>query len=450
MKKKKLIQHISILLIILLILCIVIIVIMLSKKNSEDENRNNLGENMTEIQNETPMNQTTSNTTPTTNDSENTNDDLTTNVLQKKEDNLTYFLLNECLKKFYDLNDFEDIAFYLIDEQAKKALNIQEGNGLNLENNGFYLEEIYEQKLTAQESIYVVKYKMGEVSGEISHKVAWIRVNNQEQVFSIYPYEYVSLLNQLDLGENDVIQLENRTDLQINDKNTYEINNLDTSTQACIKELFRRYKFDLLMDVEHLYQILNEEYRKERFPNFEDLTQYIHENKSDLYLDSIEEYNVKNYDSYVQYTGKGQEDKYYIFDIQNLMTYTLFMDNYTIVTIEEEYNAVLPNPQAKYCINRVIQAINDKNYEFVYEKLNPVLRNNYYRNREDFEEFIHNHFYDKNDYEIEEEYLIISSDVYQYNVKIIDATGQEISYKRLTMTVTLKENTDFVISITSG
>ena len=231
---------------------------------------------------------------------------------------------------------------------------------------------------------------------------------------------------------------------------TYEINNLDTSTQACIKELFRRYKFDLLMDVEHLYQILNEEYRKERFPNFEDLTQYIHENKSDLYLDSIEEYNVKNYDSYVQYTGKGQEDKYYIFDIQNLMTYTLFMDNYTIVTIEEEYNAVLPNPQAKYCINRVIQAINDKNYEFVYEKLNPVLRNNYYRNREDFEEFIHNHFYDKNDYEIEEEYLIISSDVYQYNVKIIDATGQEISYKRLTMTVTLKENTDFVISITSG
>ena len=144
----------------------------------------------------------------------------------------------------------------------------------------------------------------------------------------------------------------------------------------------------------------------------------------------------------------GNSNRYYTFKMTSLMEYTLILDNYTMVIQDDIYNASLPNVQAKYCINRVIEAIDDKNYEFVYEKLNPVQKNNYYKNIDEFKEFITNHFYDEINYEIDDEYLMISSNVYQYNVKITDNVAEnDFTFRNFTMTVTLKENEDFVIAI---
>ena len=69
-------------------------------------------------------------------------------------------------------------------------------------------------------------------------------------------------------------------------------------------------------------------------------------------------------------------------------------------------------------------------------------------NIDEFKEFITNHFYDEINYEIDDEYLMISSNVYQYNVKITDNVAEnDFTFRNFTMTVTLKENEDFVIAI---
>ncbi len=448
MEKKKNIKRIIIILGVLFILLMAMIILLQLGNNSSDE-ENTISENLIDLENTNPNNTNSENTTQSNMTGNDNGVEEETERLQKVSDNDTYFLVQYCLKSFYDENDFENISLDLIDQEAKERLNLNEQNMLNLQNNGFCVDEILQQKINEVESIYVVKYRLGETTGEITNKVVWIRINQNNQVFSIYPYEYLSELQMLDLRDNDVIQLENVEDITRNENNQYQSSDIVTTTEACMKELFRRYKFDLLLDREHLYDTLEEEYRNLKFPDLEDLQQYINTNKADLYLDSIAAYKKENYDTYTQFTGKGQEGDYYIFRCTNLMEYTMFMDNYTVVTIKDKYNGVLGNSQARYCINRVIQAINNKDYEFVYEKLNPIQKNNYYRNFSDFEEFIHNHFYDENNYEIAEEYLIISTDVYQYEVEIRDANGDDVSYRRLTMAVELKEDTDFVIGITS-
>ena len=106
-------------------------------------------------------------------------------------------------------------------------------------------------------------------------------------------------------------------------------------------------------------------------------------------------------------------------------------------------------PDMKKAVERIIQAINYGDYEFVYEKLNQVQKNNYYKNYNDFKEYITKNFFKENNYELGDDFLIVSEGkVYQFDVKITDATGEDYSYGKFVMTVTLKDN-DFEISITT-
>ncbi len=441
MKKKNLIKKIMIVLFFLFIIIIAMIVY-LAFKNNHSNNQGPQPENIVETENTNIENNTT---TPDGN--ENSNEEQNKD-LKKVNDTYTYFLVNHCLKSFYNYNEYENISLDYMDAEVIENLNLSENNFINLYNSGFCIDEIYKQELKENESIYVVYYRLGMESGGITDLVAWVRVNHFHKVFSIYPYEYLSSLNQLNLKENDKITIENLKDIEQNENNIYEEGDITTNAEACTRELFRRYKFDLLLDVDHLYQILDEEYKGLRFKTLEELEQYIQENKEELYLDSISKYQQQEKENNWQYTAVGNSNRYYTFKMTSLMEYTLILDNYTMVIQDDIYNASLPNVQAKYCINRVIEAIDDKNYEFVYEKLNPVQKNNYYKNIDEFKEFITNHFYDEINYEIDDEYLMISSNVYQYNVKITDNVAEnDFTFRNFTMTVTLKENEDFVIAI---
>ena len=132
------------------------------------------------------------------------------------------------------------------------------------------------------------------------------------------------------------------------------------------------------------------------------------------------------------------------------MDYNIMFDDYTVATQEfyKVYSSSLYSVRGKYCIDRIMNAINEKNYKFVYENLNPILKNNYYPTIEDFENFVTNNFYEKNAYEIDKDVKKIGKSVYQYSVKVIDNTTENAQYYRqFLMTVEIKEKADFTISI---
>lgn len=447
MDKKNNIRNIIIILILIIIIIFAIVLsIILSNYDTESSDENIIENANTNTSTSTEDNDQQE----AENIEENTEKDISEEQkkLTKTNDVKTYFIMKYCLETFYYYNDYDDIDITkdYIDKEAIEDFNSNRNN-FNVENRGICIDEIYKQYIDNDKSIYAVYYRFGEISENVTNKVVWIKINEKNKLFSIYPYEYLKLHNYLSLKTNDIISIENKNEIEENENNSYSNSETEITTKDFINELFRRYKFDLLLDIEHLYNMLDEEYKEKRFNNIEQLRHYIQNHKSDLYLDNIETYSTSNNKSYTQYTGKSNIGNNYIFRAKNVMNYTLFLDNYTIMTSKKEYNKKEPNEQAIVCIDRVMQAINDENYGFVYEKLNPVQRNNYYKNIEDFEEFLRRYFYDKTSYEIYKEYLIISSNVYQYTIKITDTDNKEFSYRNVTMTITLNDDADFEVSI---
>lgn len=415
----------------------------ISETNIVNETDNEITENLNRISNEVVNNTNIENSKT----EENKEDNKEQTALKKTKDIATYFLVKQCMETYYHAGT-ADKALNIIDEEAKGSVTSSTLKWFEeAESSAFCIDEIYQQSLGNSKKIYLVNHRLETEPSIIKQSSILIKIDEKNETFSVYPYEYLKLHNYLNAKEDDVIAMDNAKDIEKKENNTYETTDSVINSESCMKELFARYKFDLLLDVEHLYNTLDTEYRDMRFRSLVELKQYITDNKTDLYLDTLSKYKITKYDQYIEYMGISNRENHYIFYATSLMEYTLRLDNYTIITSKDIYNGVLPTVQARYCIDRIMEAINDKNYRFVYEKLNPIQKNNYYSNINELENFIENNFYKKTSYEIDEDYLIISSDVYQYNIKITDATKSTFSYRNLIMTVNLKENEDFVISI---
>lgn len=458
-KIKKLIIVLSILFVVL----IIFIVIMIKQKGTDQQSNTNLVENIVD----NSVNENQINTTPQDEISSDPwvrEENKEYKKLEEVTDLYSYFLMKQCLANYYNSvvtelsfnTETKEKILNIIDKEAKETLNIDYNNILNLydgfNNTEFCIDKIYKQELDENKDIYVVYHRLqkdSESNTTTQNTVILVKIDKKNSTFSIYPYEYLQTLNYLSLGQDDVIKIDNLDEITENNSNIYEFNVDLEDDQVSITEFYRRFKFDVQFDVEGLYSKINEEYKNLKFPTLEDFIQYINKNKEDILSNRIIKYEVNKYDDYRDYVVICKEEKPYIFSATNIMNYTILLDKYTVLTKKyaDTYEQAFTGSQTKYCISRVIQAINDKNYEFVYQRLNPIQKNNYYRNIEDFKEFIVNNFYEVNNFEVDENYLEVSDKVYQYQVKVTDATGNEFTYKSFTMAVTVREDTDFYISI---
>ena len=419
------------------ILTIVLFINMQDSDKSIEANKNNVVED-TEKNNENSNNKITQNNTKIINDAV----ESKRNGLKPVYDVESYLLMNNFIQIYYETLSTEEMSV-LIDDEAKNMIttNMQSiGNA----SSAFCIDDIYEQYIDYTTNFYVVDYRIETEESKCEKIRIGLKVDSKDKAFSIYPYEFFSKNNYLNSKEDDIIKINQTNGITLKDENRYKDITYDAKTY--MQELFKRYKFDLLLDIEHLYNTLNEEYKNKKFPTFSDFENYINENKSDLSLDKLNSYSTVNHDESVEYKGIG-ENRTYVFNSKNLMDYTLSLDDYEVVQDVNYYNKFLPHAKAQYCIDRVIKAINNKDYEFVYEKLNPIAKNNIYPNIEDFKNYIDTCFYDKNTYEIASDYLIISDKTYQFNVKITDNKGVSNSVREYTITVTLEDNADFTIAI---
>lgn len=404
------------------------------------------------------------------NDISNTNTSINENnqsdysgKLTKVVDMEIYFWIKDRTSLYYSSNYLYN-PLEMMDEEVINELNMTSDNYKKFNDfasPSFRIDEIYEQILSNNKTLYVVKLKYGTNEQDVKNSIIWIKKDSKNDTFSIYPYEYLRIKNYLDFKEGDVISVDSKTSIKENSESKYlkaiekdnnddDESDNDKDTEKCMKGLFERYKFDLLIDNEHLYEILSDEYKKTKFPEISEFKQYIKEHISDLNSDTLSEYKIVNYNEYVEYRAICKSQRNIVFNAKNMMDYTISLDNYTIVQNKDMYNAFLPAAEAKYCVDRVVQALNYKDYDFVYSKLNPVQKNNYYKNVNEFKNYLSKALYEQNSYEIDDNYLIISDNVYQFTVTIRDATGGEFTYSKFTMAVTLKDDADFIISIVNS
>lgn len=236
---------------------------------------------------------------------------------------------------------------------------------------------------------------------------------------------------------------------------------------------FQDYLKMALYNPDEAYNMLDETYKQKKFGNLENYKNYIIENKEkyeamckdarkkyddfetyeeyeeyyrQISKSGLSQYNINQKDGIKQYVCIDNDGSYYVFDINSIMDYTVILDTYTIDLPEftEKYNNATDAEKVLMNIQRVFDAINDKDYRYVYNKLDATFRQNNFPTETDLENYIKQNFYENNT--IAYSNYKTSGDLHIYEISIKDKNNENNKAKTKNFIMQLKEGTDFVMS----
>ena len=365
--------------------------------------------------------------------------------LYKVTDKYSYFLVKQGMTSFY-LSQYH--AHNALPEELRQydISNFYKDENLSK----FCMDSIYKTSISGSKDVYYVHYRLQNSNTSAESKTALVKIDRKNLSFGIYPYEYLKTINYADLKEGDIISTDliSIKDIERTELNHYNVSNISKDDETTLYELIERFQFDVQFDNEYLYSRIDSVYKTTRFNNnYENFVSFINSKKDEYINDKLNAYQVYDLKSYTQYIAQCKNNNIFIFNITNLMNYAVQFDMYTTVTpiYYKIYSSNFPKVQGKYCIDRIRKAINDKNYEFVYAKLDNAQKANF-NSFDDFVSFIKKSFYDQNTFEIEKIEKKTEA-IYVYTVKVTNTESKRISNNTYNMTITLKENADFTIII---
>ena len=330
-------------------------------------------------------------------------------------------------------------------------------------NNNFIINKMYITKKTTNIDIFWVE-GIKKDTGTLSNLI--ISTDSLNEVFAVINEEQIEQ-NAYSLNNLNSIDT-NR--ISYNSDNKFEYKNIND--EEYVKYLLKDYLTKTLYNTQLGYNSLKEEYREKKFGSFERYNEIINSNREELALYDtknikqagefasyeewllyfggvqlleVERYSMKSSDNYTEYTIVDTYGNYYIFDEDTVMNYELMLDTYTIDTLEflEKYEEVSTEEKGEMNIDKVFEAINNKDYNYVYNKLDANYKNSYFATLESFSTFMSNNLFEKNEVEFDE--YEESENSCKYSLIIKDASGQNKNQILMTMIMQLGENTDFTI-----
>ncbi len=370
----------------------------------------------------------------------------TKNVLHKITDTSTYFTLKKCMGLFYNTKKIKS-NLNIIDKEAIEFLNITEQNVEKLVGNIqiplFVIDEIYSQKIDLNKNAYIIYHRLETGDSTFKNCAIIIKIDSKKTIFTVYPNEYLVKKEMTNLKENDVLgvseTIENRA------VNYYS--NLNVSELDITKECYEKLKFDVLKDNENLFNNLDKTYKNERFENYSSFKKYIEERRDEFASDEIKNYISNEYGNLTEYVGIGN-NREYVFRVKNILECTYILESYWDGTFYYKIFASsnLPINQAKYCIDMVINAINDKNYEFVYKKFDSMQKQKF-GSYEDFVKYIKDIFYNKTGYRVNNYETIGEFVCYKFEIVLLNKEKEQGINRVIKVKIILKEDDDFIILI---
>lgn len=328
--------------------------------------------------------------------------------------------------------------------------------------------EISLQKVYARDSIdKPIYYAQGILKGkqgktQIYMDVKWDTENNIYCLSHLSENEYNKYIKEEEKEENNFT-------IEKNEYNTMERVMLSDEDKA--EKYLNSYIYNAIHNTQVAYDNINEGYRQKKFSNFQEYVEYLNNKKEQLIaldksriettdnLTAEEEYQLytnKNNAGLSKYSFDTSLDakkcicvdtygNYYIFNITGAMQYNVILDVFTIDVPEfiEKYNSASDDKKASMNISKIVDAINDKDYKYVYNKLNETYKNSNFTDINKFKEFLNNKFYDES--VIKESTAKKDGDVYICNLKISDKEGTS-KLVDVTILVRLSQGTNYEIS----
>ena len=305
-------------------------------------------------------------------------------------------------------------------------------------NNLFYKKE-------DNSSIILYYLDIVEVNTEENRSIIII-VDNITDAYTILPIEY---LNDNFGKSYEISQVDIKTNMLKIEKKVYNIVKYEkgSNQEKCIK-YFGDYLYNIKTNIKKAYGTLNEEYVSKRFESYEDFKKYIENQKEIIKSAYLVEYDISQslYNDEVTYICKDQYENYYIFKATSVMNYTVILDNHTIDLPEftQKYNSSTKENKVAMNLEKIRDALNTKDYQFIYNKLDNTFKQNNYPSLAHLESFIKSNLFDLNEFKYEK--VQEDSGLYIAKVTISDSKGKESKKVNLNVIMQLKDGTDFVMS----
>ena len=348
------------------------------------------------------------------------------NDLTKKEEYIERYGYTE--ENFNEeMQDNMKIIYSMLSSEFINYYNITEDNIIehysNYKFKDFIIDKIYEVGKSENVNCYFVYGRMT-ADNSVENYGFVVNLDTFNLTFSLSPYEYMQKKGWDNIDENVNISI------KINDK--------------IQDNVYNEYKEQFEIDDQTIAE--DSEYRDKKFKKYDAFEEYINNNYSELVRANIEKYQKIEADGVIEYICIDEYDNYYVFQGTSPTNYTIMFDTYTVDLPEflDKYNST--NDQGKVALNiqKIIKAINSKDYKYVYNHLSTGFKSNYFNTQETFEKYVTEELYEKNYVG----YLEFNSEgnVYTYKIQISDNEEGQGDKIEKTIIMKLNEGTDFEMS----
>lgn len=313
-------------------------------------------------------------------------------------------------------------------------------------NKNLIINKMYECNKNENLKLFFIYSSALETNDELDFVII---VDTTNKTYNLMLDDYIQKNNINDdmLGKIPNFEFNDFKNIKVNDSNQYDDPN--STDEAYSRELISDYKNILLNNKEKAYNMLDEDYKNKRFNNnFENFKKFVDNNQSDIEEIDLNKYEISIKDNYTEYICVDQYDDYIIFreNNSNIVDYKAILDVYTIdiEEITQKYN--YGDDQTKIAVNvgKIMDALNKKDYEYVYSKLNGTFRQNKFNNISIFENYINNKIFEKSIIDTGD--LTQNGDTYIYEMTLKDANNEDEEEKTLYLIIRLLDNNDFEIS----
>ena len=307
-----------------------------------------------------------------------------------------------------------------------------------------YINNMYVIPETNNIDVYVVNGKLKqnvEDSGTDFELI--VKLDKTNKTFSVIPQEYVTE-KYGNIVEGQSLNINVEQSISQNTNNTYTEREITEETY--LKDLFAEIRNELLNDYEAAYNHLDEEYRTKKFATLDEFSNFTSEKEEEYKSMALAQYQVTEQDGYTQYVLVDQNGKYYIVNETAVMKYNTMLDTYTVdlPQFKERYNSSNDAEKAGLNLQKIVDALNNNDYEYVYNKLDETFKSNNFQTLESFEQYIQDNLYTSANVEFSN--YQNSGELHIFDATFTDKNNESSNAITKTFIVKLLEGTDFVMS----
>lgn len=373
-----------------------------------------------------------------------------------------YYIVQTCVNKFYNYymqsfqnnSDEESLkssieTFYnMLDTEYINEKEITKENILNkiekIDESDIYITETLVALQNENNNMYVyfVKGFLNHLStSENKDFYLIVEIDSLNRTFEIVLEDYIKEKGWDKVKIGDAIQIVNQKEIENRGNNQYRYNSINQTTY--VSDLFDNYRKIMLNNPSKAYELLQEEYKEKRFPLEDDFEEYVKNNYKNIYISTANEYKTEEIDGITEYVIIDKHNNYYIFQEKGIMNYKVMLDTYTIDTNDfiKKYNSSDEQTKVGMNIQKFIDAINHKDYQYAYNLLDETFKKNYFPDIQKFEEYIKNNLFENNKVTFEK--FSFDANNYIYDLILED---DKMNKKDFTIIMRLEEDTKFVMS----